>query len=91
MKAKKEFIIGIVSIIGIMGLIVGFFFLKGQEVWKSRATYYTIYKNSEGLTTGRPINLNGLQVGIITNVFEQHLIVFKYLLVFFYVSVCKSN
>ena len=68
MKAKKEFIIGIVSIIGIMGLIVGFFFLKGQEVWKSRATYYTIYKNSEGLTTGRPVNLNGLQVGIITNV-----------------------
>ena len=68
MKAKKEFIIGIVSIIGIMGLIVCFFFLKGQEVWKSRATYYTIYKNSEGLTTGRPINLNGLQVGITTNV-----------------------
>ena len=68
MKAKKEFIIGIVFIIGLMGLIVGFFFLKGQEVWKSRAEYYTIYKNSEGLTTGRPVNLNGLQVGIITNV-----------------------
>ncbi|GIR60041.1 MAG: hypothetical protein CM15mP65_26220 [Crocinitomicaceae bacterium] len=68
MRAKKEFIIGLLSLIGITGLIAGFFFLKGQEVWKSRTAYYTIYNNSEGLTTGRPVNLNGLQVGIITNV-----------------------
>ena len=68
MNAKKESLIGLVSLIGIIGLIAGFFFLKGQEVWKSRTSYYTIYNNSEGLTTGRPVNLNGLQVGIITNV-----------------------
>ena len=51
-----------------MFLVVGSFFLKGQELWKSRFVYYSKFSNSEGLTTGRPVNLNGLQVGIITNV-----------------------
>tara|TARA_B100001093_G_scaffold453792_1_gene462690 strand:+ start:12907 stop:13932 length:1026 start_codon:yes stop_codon:yes gene_type:complete len=71
MKTKKELFIGLVAIIGVAGLVVGFFFLKGQEVWKSRSVYYTYYNNSEGLNTGRPVNLNGLQVGIVTNVSFQ--------------------
>ena len=68
MKFKKEFLIGIVTLIGISVLIVGSFFLKGQEIWKSRFVYYSVFSNSEGLSTGRPVNLNGLQVGIITNI-----------------------
>ena len=68
MKLKKEFLIGIVTLVGISVLIVGSFFLKGQEIWKSRFVYYSVFSNSEGLTTGRPVNLNGLQVGIITNI-----------------------
>ena len=68
MKIKKELLIGLVTIIGIGVLVVGSYFLKGQELWKSRYVYYTIFKNSEGLTTGGPVNLNGLQVGIITDI-----------------------
>ena len=68
MKLKKEFLIGIVTLVGISVLIVGSFFLKGQEIWKSRFVYYSVFSNSEGLTTGRPVNLNGLKVGIITNI-----------------------
>ena len=68
MKFKKEFLIGIVGILGVSILVVGSYFLKGQELWKSRFVYYSKFTNSEGLTTGRPVNLNGLQVGIITNV-----------------------
>ncbi len=68
MKSKKEIYIGLISIIAIAGLVVGFYFLKGQEIWKSRYVYYAYYNNSEGLNTGRPVNLNGLQVGIVTNV-----------------------
>ena len=68
MKLKKEFLIGIVTLVGISVLIVGSFFLKGQEIWKSRFVYYSVFSNSEGLSTGRPVNLNGLQVGIITNI-----------------------
>jgi phospholipid/cholesterol/gamma-HCH transport system substrate-binding protein len=68
MKLKKEFLIGIVTLVGISVLIIGSFFLKGQEIWKSRFVYYSVFSNSEGLATGRPVNLNGLQVGIITNI-----------------------
>tara|TARA_B100001287_G_scaffold70557_1_gene58218 strand:+ start:6158 stop:7183 length:1026 start_codon:yes stop_codon:yes gene_type:complete len=71
MKSKKELLIGLISIIGIVGLVVGFYFLKGQEIWKSRYVYYSSYKNTEGLNTGRPVNLNGLQVGIVTDVSFQ--------------------
>lgn len=71
MKSKKELIIGLVSIVGIAGLVVGFYFLKGQEIWKIRTIYYTHYNNSGGLNTGRPVNLNGLQVGIVTKVSFQ--------------------
>ena len=68
MKIKKELLIGLVTIIGIGVLVVGSYFLKGQELWKSRYVYYTIFKNSEGLATGGPVNLNGLQIGIITDI-----------------------
>lgn len=68
MKLKKEILIGIIGIVGVSILVVGSYFLKGQELWKSRFVYYSKFNNTEGLTTGRPVNLNGLQVGIITNV-----------------------
>ena len=68
MKLKKEILIGIIGAVGLSILVVGSYFLKGQELWKSKFVYYSKFKNTEGLTTGRPVNLNGLQVGIITNV-----------------------
>ena len=68
MKFKKQFLIGIISIVGLFIIVVGSYFLKGQELWKSRYVYYSKFTNTGGLTTGRPVNLNGLKVGIITNV-----------------------
>ena len=68
MKLRKEFIVGIVATIGICGLILGFFYLKGLELWKERASYYAVYDNSGGITNGRPITLNGLKVGSIIDV-----------------------
>ena len=68
MRFKKEIVVGIVSTIGMFGLILGFFYLKGQELWKNRTTYYAVYNNSEGLTSGRPVTLNGLKVGSIVDI-----------------------
>ena len=59
---KKQFLIGIISIMGIMIIVVGSYFYQGQELWKSRYIYYSKFSNTEGLTTGRPVNLNGLKV-----------------------------
>ena len=68
MKLRKEFIVGIIATIGICGLILGFFYLKGLELWKERSNYYAVYDNSGGITNGRPITLNGLKVGSIVDV-----------------------
>ena len=68
MKLRKEFIVGVIATIGICGLILGFFYLKGLELWKERASYYAVYDNSGGITNGRPITLNGLKVGSIVDV-----------------------
>ena len=68
MKLRKEFIVGIIATIGICGLIFGFFYLKGMELWKQSASYYAVYDNSGGITNGRPITLNGLKVGSIVDV-----------------------
>jgi phospholipid/cholesterol/gamma-HCH transport system substrate-binding protein len=68
MKLRKEFIVGIIATIGICGLVLGFFYLKGLELWKDRTSYYAVYDNSGGITNGRPITLNGLKVGSIVDV-----------------------
>ena len=64
MKLRKEFIVGIIATIGICGLVLGFFYLKGLELWKDRTSYYAVYDNSGGITNGRPITLNGLKVEV---------------------------
>ena len=68
MKLRKEFIVGVIATIGICGLILGFFYFKGLELWKERASYYAVYDSSGGITNGRPITLNGLKVGSIVDV-----------------------
>ena len=43
-------------------------FLKGKNYGNLGIFIIAKFTNTEGLTTGRPVNLNGLKVGIITNV-----------------------
>ena len=62
---KKEIIVGIVTTIGICGLIYGFLFLKG---YSSGIKYYAVYDNTEGLIEGRPVKLNGVEVGQVENI-----------------------
>ena len=57
---RKEIIVGIVTTIGICGLIYGFLFLKG---YSSGITYYAVYDNTAGLIEGRPVKLNGVEIG----------------------------
>lgn len=68
MKVRKEFIVGIVSSVGIIGLILGFFFLKGQVVWEEKDAYYAVYPKADGLVPGNNVNLNGIKVGAVSYV-----------------------
>lgn len=68
MKIRKEFIVGIFSAAGIVALILGFFYLKGESFFGERTEYYVVYDNADGLTSGNAVKLNGVQVGKVTSV-----------------------
>ena len=68
MKIRKEFIVGIVTSIAIAGLILGFFFLKGEVLWSNNQSYYAIFPKADGLTTSSKVSLNGVNVGSVSEV-----------------------
>ena len=68
MKIRKEFIVGVVASIAISGLILGFFFLKGEILWNKTQSYYAIFPKADGLTTSSKVSLNGVNVGSVSEV-----------------------
>ena len=68
MKIRKEFIVGVVASIAISGLILGFFFLKGEILWNNTQSYYAIFPKADGLTTSSKVSLNGVNVGSVSEV-----------------------
>lgn len=68
MKFKKEAIVGVVVAIGVAALIVGFFFLKGQNLWENKQRFFAVYETAEGLVTGNPVVKNGITIGVLTSV-----------------------
>ena len=44
-------------------------FLKGNDIFKEKRFYYAVYENIEGLTVNKPVNINGLKVGQITDIY----------------------
>ena len=69
MKVSREFKVGLVAIIAIALLYWGFNYLKGQNIFDNKRTYYAIYGKVEGLTAARPIMINGFQVGQVQSVY----------------------
>ena len=63
MKITREVKTAILVISGILLFVYLFNFLKGNDLFDSSRTYYTVYKNVEGLTPSTPVTINGLNVG----------------------------
>ncbi|MEL4307579.1 MlaD family protein [Joostella sp. CR20] len=68
MKLTKELKTGIIVIGGIVLFILGFTFLKGHSLFNSSRTYYAVYDNVNGLSSGTAVSINGLQVGNISDI-----------------------
>jgi phospholipid/cholesterol/gamma-HCH transport system substrate-binding protein len=62
-KISNEFKVGLLGIIVIILLILGFNFLKGNKLFSKTMTLYAKYQNVQGLATSNPVFINGLQVG----------------------------
>lgn len=63
MKIAKETKIGILAVVAIAILIIGYNFLKGNNVFSSSQQFYAIYDRVDGLTETKPIFVNGFQIG----------------------------
>ncbi|WP_248722766.1 MlaD family protein [Seonamhaeicola sp. ML3] len=68
MKISKEVKTALLVISGIILLIFGFNYLKGQNLLDSSRTFYTEYNNVEGLTPSMPVTINGLSVGKVSKI-----------------------
>ena len=68
MKIRSEIKAGIIAIITLALFIWGFNFLKGRNVLKETRVFYAEYQNVDGLTKGRPVTINGLQIGSISDI-----------------------
>lgn len=67
MKYSQEFKVGLFGLIAIVGLYMGFHYLKGQDFFSSTNKYYVIYANVGGLKVSNPININGVTVGKVSD------------------------
>ena len=63
MKISNETKIGALTAIAITILILGYSFLRGDEVFGGANRFYAVYGNVEGLTVSKPILVNGFQIG----------------------------
>jgi len=63
MKISNETKIGALTAIGITILILGYSFLKGNDVFSGSNKYYAIYKSVDGLSVSKPVLVNGFPIG----------------------------
>lgn len=66
MKISNETKIGALTAITITVLILGYSFLRGNDVFAGSNKYYAIYNSVEGLTVSKPVLVNGFQIGRIS-------------------------
>ncbi|NDC40608.1 MAG: MCE family protein [Chitinophagia bacterium] len=66
MKVSKEVRIGTLVSVAALVLFTGFYFLKGSSFMSDERTYYCYYSNAQGLVKSANVEVNGLEVGHVT-------------------------
>jgi phospholipid/cholesterol/gamma-HCH transport system substrate-binding protein len=64
-KVSNETKVGAIAVVVITLLILGFNFLKGNQLFSNNLMLYAKYDNVQGLTPSSPVIINGLQVGTV--------------------------
>ena len=67
MKISNETKIGALTAIAITILILGYSFLRGNDVFSGSNKYYAVYKSVEGLAVAKPVLVNGFQIGRVSS------------------------
>ena len=64
-KISNEVKVGVTALLTIAVFVWLFSFLKGKDLLKSTAIYYTVYDKVGGLAESSPVEINGYKVGVV--------------------------
>jgi phospholipid/cholesterol/gamma-HCH transport system substrate-binding protein len=67
-KLSNETKVGVLAVIALVLLILGFNFLKGKKFFTKSTTLYARFQNIQGLQKSNPIYISGMQVGTIYDI-----------------------
>jgi phospholipid/cholesterol/gamma-HCH transport system substrate-binding protein len=71
MKISNETKIGVLAVVALAALILGFNFLKGSSLFQHTTKIYAIFDNVEGLEVSNAVQIDGLTIGSITDISES--------------------
>jgi phospholipid/cholesterol/gamma-HCH transport system substrate-binding protein len=70
MKISNETKIGLLAAVAIVGLILGFNFLKGSSLFEHSKKLYAIFDNVDGMEVSNVVQIDGLAIGNISAINE---------------------
>ncbi|MCP4123838.1 MAG: MCE family protein [Bacteroidetes bacterium] len=68
MKISNELKVGALTLIGIVVLIMGFYYLKGEELFSKTQKIYVLLEDAAGITAANPVAMYGKQIGKVSTV-----------------------
>ena len=63
MKYSNEIKVGLLTLVALSILILGFNFLRGTDLFSHNNQYFALYDKVDGLTVSKPVIVNGFQIG----------------------------
>lgn len=70
-KISNETKIGVMAVVALAALILGFNFLKGSSLFQHTKKLYAVFDSVEGLEASNPVQVNGLTIGNVTAINES--------------------
>jgi phospholipid/cholesterol/gamma-HCH transport system substrate-binding protein len=67
MAISKEVRIGLLAAVSMVVFFIGFYFLKGVDIFSNDYAYYCYYTNVDGLQTSANVQIKGLNVGHVSD------------------------
>jgi len=67
-KISNEIKVGSIALLTIIVFVWLFNFLKGKDLFRSTAFYYTVYDEVGGLAESSPVEVNGYKVGVVQSI-----------------------
>jgi phospholipid/cholesterol/gamma-HCH transport system substrate-binding protein len=64
-KVSNETKVGVLAAVAITMLILGFYYLKGRNLFDKRVKIYARFTKVDGLAISNPVNANGLEIGTV--------------------------